>query len=116
MTTSADSASPGELRVLLAAPRAFCAGVTRAIQTVEALLERHDAPVYVRHQIVHNDVVVQRLERLGARFVEDERRRARRRRLAAGQGRVKSENVTIKHRRSLASAMNAAAGARFLHL
>jgi (E)-4-hydroxy-3-methyl-but-2-enyl pyrophosphate reductase len=73
MTSSADTASPGELRVLLAAPRAFCAGVTRAIQTVEALLERHGAPVYVRHQVVHNDFVVRRLERLGARFVEDER-------------------------------------------
>ena len=42
------------LKVLLAAPRSFCAGVTRAIQIVEACLERYGAPVYVRHAIVHN--------------------------------------------------------------
>jgi (E)-4-hydroxy-3-methyl-but-2-enyl pyrophosphate reductase len=59
-------------RVLLAAPRSFCAGVDRAIEIVERLLEQHGAPVYVRHQIVHNENVVRRLERLGAVFVEDE--------------------------------------------
>jgi 4-hydroxy-3-methylbut-2-enyl diphosphate reductase len=60
------------MRVLLAAPRSFCAGVDRAIEIVERLLEQHGAPVYVRHQIVHNEHVVRRLERLGAVFVEDE--------------------------------------------
>jgi 4-hydroxy-3-methylbut-2-enyl diphosphate reductase len=59
-------------RVLLAAPRSFCAGVDRAIEIVERLLARHGAPVYVRHQIVHNENVVRRLEALGAVFVEDE--------------------------------------------
>src|SRR3954447_5897888 len=59
-------------RVLLAAPRSFCAGVDRAIEIVERLLETHGAPVYVRHQIVHNENVVRRLEALGAVFVEDE--------------------------------------------
>ena len=59
-------------RLLLAAPRSFCAGVDRAIEIVERLLEQHGAPVYVRHQIVHNENVVRRLERLGAVFVEDE--------------------------------------------
>ncbi|HVA31317.1 MAG TPA: 4-hydroxy-3-methylbut-2-enyl diphosphate reductase [Gaiellaceae bacterium] len=59
-------------RVLLAAPRSFCAGVDRAIEIVERLLEQHGAPVYVRHQIVHNEHVVRRLEKLGAVFVEDE--------------------------------------------
>jgi len=59
-------------RVLLAAPRSFCAGVERAIEIVERLLEQNGPPVYVRHQIVHNDHVVRRLERLGAVFVEDE--------------------------------------------
>ena len=59
-------------RVLLAAPRSFCAGVDRAIEIVERLLEQHGPPVYVRHQIVHNEHVVQRLEDLGAVFVEDE--------------------------------------------
>jgi 4-hydroxy-3-methylbut-2-enyl diphosphate reductase len=58
--------------VLLAAPRSFCAGVDRAIEIVERLLEQHGAPVYVRHQIVHNENVVRRLEGLGAVFVEDE--------------------------------------------
>jgi 4-hydroxy-3-methylbut-2-enyl diphosphate reductase len=59
-------------RILLAAPRSFCAGVDRAIEIVERLLEQHGAPVYVRHQIVHNEHVVRRLEALGAVFVEDE--------------------------------------------
>jgi 4-hydroxy-3-methylbut-2-en-1-yl diphosphate reductase len=59
-------------RVLLAAPRSFCAGVDRAIEIVELLLERHGPPIYVRHQIVHNDHVVRRLERLGAVFVDSE--------------------------------------------
>ncbi len=59
-------------RVLLAAPRSFCAGVDRAIEIVERLLEQYGPPVYVRHQIVHNDHVVRRLERLGAIFVESE--------------------------------------------
>ncbi|HYX77232.1 MAG TPA: 4-hydroxy-3-methylbut-2-enyl diphosphate reductase [Gaiellaceae bacterium] len=59
-------------RVLLAAPRSFCAGVDRAIDIVERLLEQHGPPVYVRHQIVHNEHVVRRLEALGAVFVENE--------------------------------------------
>jgi 4-hydroxy-3-methylbut-2-en-1-yl diphosphate reductase len=59
-------------RVLLAAPRSFCAGVDRAIEIVERLLAEHGPPIYVRHQIVHNDHVVRRLELLGAVFVDDE--------------------------------------------
>src|SRR5438034_11611084 len=59
-------------RVLLAAPRSFCAGVDRAIEIVERLLEQHGPPVYVRHEIVHNEHVVRRLEGLGAVFVEHE--------------------------------------------
>jgi 4-hydroxy-3-methylbut-2-enyl diphosphate reductase len=59
-------------RVLLAAPRSFCAGVDRAIEIVERLLASYGPPVYVRHQIVHNDHVVRRLERLGAVFVDSE--------------------------------------------
>jgi 4-hydroxy-3-methylbut-2-en-1-yl diphosphate reductase len=59
-------------KVLLAAPRSFCAGVDRAIEIVERLLEQHGPPIYVRHHIVHNDHVVRRLERLGAVFVDDE--------------------------------------------
>jgi (E)-4-hydroxy-3-methyl-but-2-enyl pyrophosphate reductase len=59
-------------RVLLAAPRSFCAGVDRAIEIVERLLAEHGAPIYVRHQIVHNEHVVRRLERLGAVFVDSE--------------------------------------------
>jgi 4-hydroxy-3-methylbut-2-en-1-yl diphosphate reductase len=60
------------VKVLLAAPRSFCAGVDRAIEIVERLLEQNGPPVYVRHQIVHNEHVVRRLEKLGAVFVEDE--------------------------------------------
>jgi 4-hydroxy-3-methylbut-2-en-1-yl diphosphate reductase len=59
-------------RILLAAPRSFCAGVDRAIEIVERLLAQHGPPVYVRHQIVHNEHVVRRLEELGAVFVEHE--------------------------------------------
>jgi 4-hydroxy-3-methylbut-2-enyl diphosphate reductase len=59
-------------RVLVAAPRSFCAGVVRAIDIVEKLLETHGPPVYVRHQIVHNVHVVRDLEARGAVFVESE--------------------------------------------
>ncbi|MFT8244089.1 4-hydroxy-3-methylbut-2-enyl diphosphate reductase [Roseomonas sp. BN140053] len=59
------------LNVLLAGPRGFCAGVDRAIKIVEEALHRHGSPVYVRHEIVHNRFVVERLEELGAVFVEE---------------------------------------------
>ena len=59
------------LTILLAAPRGFCAGVDRAIQIVEEALSKWGAPVYVRHEIVHNQHVVSRLEDLGAIFVEE---------------------------------------------
>ena len=58
-------------RVLLAKPRGYCAGVDRAVQTVERSLEQYGAPVYVRKQIVHNTHVVRALEERGAIFVED---------------------------------------------
>jgi 4-hydroxy-3-methylbut-2-en-1-yl diphosphate reductase len=58
-------------RVLLAKPRGYCAGVDRAVQTVEQALEHYGAPVYVRKQIVHNLYVVQALEARGAIFVEE---------------------------------------------
>jgi 4-hydroxy-3-methylbut-2-enyl diphosphate reductase len=61
----------GPRRVLLAGPRSFCAGVERAIEIVERVLERHGPPVYVRKQIVHNKVVVSDLERHGAVFVDE---------------------------------------------
>jgi 1-deoxy-D-xylulose-5-phosphate synthase len=59
------------LQVLLAQPRGFCAGVVRAIEIVERALRKYDAPVYVRHEIVHNRHVVDGLKSKGARFVED---------------------------------------------
>src|SRR5689334_16514174 len=59
------------LHVLIAAPRGFCAGVDRAIQIVELALERFGAPVYVRHEIVHNRFVVERLKKMGAVFVDE---------------------------------------------
>ena len=59
------------LTVLLATPRGFCAGVDRAIQIVERAIEKYGAPVYVRHEIVHNRHVVERLKNLGAVFVEE---------------------------------------------
>ena len=59
------------ITVLLASPRGFCAGVDRAIQIVERAIARYGAPVYVRHEIVHNRHVVDRLKALGAIFVEE---------------------------------------------
>jgi 4-hydroxy-3-methylbut-2-enyl diphosphate reductase len=59
------------LTVVLASPRGFCAGVDRAIQIVEKALEKHGAPVYVRHEIVHNRFVVEGLEAKGAIFVKE---------------------------------------------
>ena len=60
-----------ELRLLIAAPRGFCAGVDRAIKIVELAIERFGPPVYVRHEIVHNRFVVDRLRGLGAVFVKE---------------------------------------------
>jgi 4-hydroxy-3-methylbut-2-enyl diphosphate reductase len=64
--------SAGPKRVLLAAPRGYCAGVDRAVQAVEHALELHGAPIYVRKEIVHNKHVVHELEKRGAIFVEEE--------------------------------------------
>ncbi|HRO50087.1 MAG TPA: 4-hydroxy-3-methylbut-2-enyl diphosphate reductase [Hyphomicrobium sp.] len=66
-----DTTSRPALTVLLAAPRGFCAGVDRAIQIVELALARFGAPVYVRHEIVHNRYVVESLKAKGAVFVEE---------------------------------------------
>jgi len=71
-TASSPGASGGApLRLLIAAPRGFCAGVDRAIEIVERALERYGAPVYVRHEIVHNRFVVDGLRAKGAVFVDE---------------------------------------------
>lgn len=59
------------LTLLLAAPRGFCAGVDRAIRIVELALQKFGPPIYVRHEIVHNRFVVERLERMGAIFIDE---------------------------------------------
>jgi len=69
-TASPPSAAPS--KVVLAAPRGYCAGVDRAVEAVEDALQRHGRPVYVRKQIVHNLHVVRELEERGAVFVEQE--------------------------------------------
>lgn len=66
-----DSMAKPLLTVLLANPRGFCAGVERAVHIVEAALDKYGAPVYVRHEIVHNRFVVECLERRGAVFVDE---------------------------------------------
>ncbi|MBO6608801.1 4-hydroxy-3-methylbut-2-enyl diphosphate reductase [Altererythrobacter sp.] len=75
MNAPFQSAESGEnrpkLKLLIAAPRGFCAGVDRAIEIVEKALERYGAPVYVRHEIVHNKYVVEDLKAKGAVFVEE---------------------------------------------
>ena len=60
-----------EVKVLLAAPRGFCAGVERAIEIVEKTIEKYGAPVFVRHEIVHNKFVVDNLKIKGAVFIEE---------------------------------------------
>ena len=65
-----DHRGEGCLRVVLAQPRGFCAGVERAIDIVEAALRKFGPPVYVRHEIVHNQRVVENLKAKGVRFVE----------------------------------------------
>jgi 4-hydroxy-3-methylbut-2-enyl diphosphate reductase len=60
-----------QLALRLASPRGFCAGVDRAIRIVELAIEKYGAPVYVRHEIVHNRTVVERLERMGAIFIDE---------------------------------------------
>ncbi len=60
-----------ELKIFLAAPRGFCAGVDRAIEIVKKVLNKYGSPVYVRHEIVHNKNVVESLKKLGAIFVEE---------------------------------------------
>ena len=60
-----------ELKILLASPRGFCAGVDRAIEIVKKTLIKYGSPVYVRHEIVHNTQVVENLKKLGAIFVEE---------------------------------------------
>ncbi|MFK7842558.1 MAG: 4-hydroxy-3-methylbut-2-enyl diphosphate reductase, partial [Sphingorhabdus sp.] len=60
-----------QIDLLVAAPRGFCAGVDRAIKIVELAIKKYGAPVYVRHEIVHNRYVVDELKKLGAIFVEE---------------------------------------------
>ena len=70
MTSLSASAKP-DLKIVLCSPRGFCAGVVRAIDTVERALAIYGAPVYVRHEIVHNRYVVDSLKTKGAIFVEE---------------------------------------------
>ncbi|CAN5586670.1 4-hydroxy-3-methylbut-2-enyl diphosphate reductase [soil metagenome] len=72
MSSSSVTEIAGPSKVLLAAPRGYCAGVDRAVQTVEHALEMHGSPVYVRKEIVHNKHVVEQLTKRGAVFVEEE--------------------------------------------
>ena len=60
-----------EIKILLSAPRGFCAGVDRAIEIVKLSLKKYGAPIYVRHEIVHNKHVVDSLKVLGAIFIEE---------------------------------------------
>ena len=62
---------PNEVKILLASPRGFCAGVDRAIEIVEKALKKFGPPVYVRHEIVHNKQVVENLKNLGVIFIEE---------------------------------------------
>jgi 4-hydroxy-3-methylbut-2-enyl diphosphate reductase len=66
-----DSSGSAERTILVASPRGFCAGVSYAIDIVDLVLERYGPPVYVRHEIVHNRHVVEKLRAEGARFVDD---------------------------------------------
>ena len=91
------------MRVILAQPRGFCAGVVRAIEIVERSLERHGAPVYVRHEIVHNKAVVDGLRDKGAVFVD-------------GLDQVPARAVTIFSAHGVARAVEADARERGLRV
>lgn len=91
------------MRVILAQPRGFCAGVVRAIEIVERSLERHGAPVYVRHEIVHNKAVVDGLKEKGAIFVEE-------------LDEVPAQAVTIFSAHGVGQTVEAHAEARGLHV
>jgi 4-hydroxy-3-methylbut-2-enyl diphosphate reductase len=91
------------MHVILAQPRGFCAGVVRAIEIVERALERHGAPVYVRHEIVHNKAVVNGLRAKGAVFVEE-------------LDDVPRQAVTIFSAHGVARTVEADAEARALHV
>jgi 4-hydroxy-3-methylbut-2-en-1-yl diphosphate reductase len=71
VSSEADVPADKGMRILLASPRGFCAGVDRAIDIVERAIELFGAPIHVRHEVVHNRHVVERLRGLGARFVEE---------------------------------------------
>ena len=71
MTTTSTDATAAEKKVLLAAPRGYCAGVDRAVETVEKALAMHGAPLYVRKEIVHNKYVVETFEDQGVIFVDE---------------------------------------------
>jgi 4-hydroxy-3-methylbut-2-enyl diphosphate reductase len=94
---------PDAMRVILAQPRGFCAGVVRAIEIVERALQKHGAPVYVRHEIVHNKAVVEGLKAKGAVFVDE---------LDA----VPAEAVTIFSAHGVAREVEANAAQRSLHV
>jgi 4-hydroxy-3-methylbut-2-en-1-yl diphosphate reductase len=89
------------MRIILAQPRGFCAGVVRAIDTVERAIEKYGAPVYVRHEIVHNKFVVESLKAKGAIFVEE-------------LSEVPSHAVTIFSAHGVAGAVEADAASRGL--
>ncbi len=89
------------MRVVLAQPRGFCAGVERAIEIVERALDKYGPPIYVRHEIVHNRHVVERLRAKGARFVDE-------------IDEVPPGSVTIFSAHGVASAIEERAGARGL--
>ena len=71
LTAPNNASEKSDITIYLASPRGFCAGVDRAIEIVERALEKHGAPVYVRHEIVHNRYVVESLEAKGAVFVKE---------------------------------------------
>jgi 4-hydroxy-3-methylbut-2-enyl diphosphate reductase len=101
--SSRSSSGQPRLRVVVAKPRGFCAGVTRAIEIVEQALQVYGAPVYVRHEIVHNRHVVEALSAKGAVFVGD-------------TGEIPEGAVTIFSAHGVSSAVESAAAARALNV
>ena len=91
------------MKVILAQPRGFCAGVVRAIEIVERALEKYGPPVYVRHEIVHNKWVVDALKARGARFVED-------------LSEVPADGITVFSAHGVAKTVEADAAERGLHV
>src|SRR3954462_15492272 len=106
--------APAPEKLLLAAPRGYCAGVDRAVQTVERALELYGPPVYVRKEIVHNKHVVEQLPERGAVFVEEEHQVPERATAVRGESQVPEDQPVVVPAHGVPPSVHAGAESRGL--